>query len=61
MTYFDAVVDRSWVPVFNGTRKETLKFLDAEKDNIAINHWTCVPGESLQQMTVDDYMSRYAP
>lgn len=58
--YFDVVLNYAYVPLCNGTREECIEFLRAHKDDTGINNWTCVPGETMEQLTVDDYMIRYA-
>jgi hypothetical protein len=56
--YFDAVVvAETMIPVFNGTKEETLQFL---RDNPSIDRWhRVVRGENLEQMTVADYVAKY--
>lgn len=59
--YFDALLDRNMIPVYNGTREEIvilIKQLHAMGD--PLDRLTVVPGETLETMTVDDYMNRYS-
>lgn len=58
MTYFDAVLTRDYIPVFNGTREETKEYLKNHTAfNFHENHQVCV-GETLEVMPVVQYLSR---
>lgn len=51
-TYFDAVLDKDMIPVFNGTPAETKTWID--ENNTDESMTVCV-GVSLAMMTVKDY------
>lgn len=53
-TYFDAVVNRDTIAVFNGTPEETVKFLEANP-KLHRNHEVVV-GTTLRFMTVTEYL-----
>lgn len=57
--YFDAVLTKDCVPVFNGTPEETREWLIANHDPEAKHLDVCV-GSTLKYMTISEYLAKRA-
>lgn len=57
--YFDAVVDANMVPVFNGTREQTLVWLKENPEYLKKNDHRVVIGETLQVVTPWEFVNMY--
>lgn len=56
-TYFDAVLDDDFAPIFNGTPDETREFLEKHGDDENVKSARVCPGKTLQTMTVPEYLA----
>lgn len=54
MCYFDAVLDSQYMPLFNGTRRETIAWL---KQRPVGDGWMVCLGETLQIVPVVQYLA----
>jgi hypothetical protein len=53
--YFDAVLNGT-EPIFNATPEAVRKYLNALKQKQDISHLTVVPGKTLRELSVDEYL-----
>lgn len=54
--YFDAVLDDEYNVLFNGTPKDTARWLRAELEDQDCSGWMVMLGVSLRNVTVSDYL-----
>jgi len=54
--YFDAVLDESRNVLFNGTPKDTARWLRAELEEQDCSSWIVYPGSTLRPKSVNDYL-----
>ena len=55
--YFDAVIDYSYNPIFNGTREETLNWI-ADREELVSDLWVAL-GDSTEVVPVPEYLGRF--
>lgn len=55
--YFDAVLDEKMRPLFNGTRRETKKWLE-ENPPTSFCKWKVCIGTNMECVPVEDYLAR---
>jgi hypothetical protein len=53
MMFFDAVLDKDMMPVFNDTPEKTKKFLETEL--LSLDHSVCV-GKTMRLLTIPQYL-----
>jgi hypothetical protein len=56
--YFDAVLDITLKPVFNGTSEETQKFVEDCKDDLMFEHYMVCIGRTLELVSFTEYLAR---